>query len=168
MTCPDHRSPDAKISPPETGELWGWPHRSVEVERLDQLVAAAIEPCRPCRTLHLDAVAVDPVTTTALIERACWAVNDRFGGLPPSMTEPGCTVNTLLTPEFRRAAAAGCDGGPLALFAAVDQADDDGRRKIVGDALDVVIGIITAEACADLGIPEALAGLLLNDISRRP
>ena len=108
-------------------------------ELLAVFIAAAIDGCMPCQQMLLSDLAEDPATTGRMVEVACVAVHEQFGGLPPGLLAGG---DGLASDGFRELASAGMDGRREEMFATSDQMSAEDRRAAVVTAADLLVGIL--------------------------
>lgn len=110
--------------------------RAIDYDLLDQFVGAAVDGCTPCQDAHLTLLVDDAPTAARMVELACVATHQQFGGLPSAMTHDGPGPNL----EFRRLARVGVDGARVAMFDTCAAMTPAERRAAVNSATDYLIG----------------------------
>lgn len=134
MPLHDHRPPpDLRAGPDPLG-------RPVDDDLVDQLLGAMIDACSDCQRDGLDRAQDDPLTTARIVELACIAVDQTFGGLPRTLTD--ATAPGPAHPAFRAMARAGADHGPQALVAEAHHHPEPDRRGALATALDLLAGLL--------------------------
>jgi hypothetical protein len=112
--------------------------RPVNGALLAEFIGAAFDGCTPCQDAQLTLLADDDATTARLVELACVGTAAQFGGLPDNMTVDGYPGPA--SPEFRRLARAGLDGGNDTMFTTAAQMTSTERRAAANTAADLLVG----------------------------
>lgn len=115
--------------------------RSIDSVLLSKFMGAAFDGCTSCQDTLLTTMTEDPATTARLVELACVATNEMFGGLPASMTDD--SAPGLASPEFRRLARAGLDGANASMWEQCVEMTPAERRAAADTAADLVIGHVS-------------------------
>lgn len=96
--------------------------RPVDHRLLGRFVGASYDGCVACQRPLLASIVQDAVTSARLIELACVAVHDMFGGLPAVLTDE--TAPGPASAPFRRLARTGLDDANDAMYVRRMRADD--------------------------------------------
>lgn len=114
--------------------------RPVDRKLLGDFVGAAFDGCASCQDALLTLMVDDAATVTRLVELACLASAEAFGGLPPKLTDPD--VPGLAAPEFREMARAGAGGQNTRMLALCEQMTPAQRRAAANTAADLLAGLL--------------------------
>lgn len=114
--------------------------RPVDSGLLAETMGAAIDGCTSCQDVHLTLLTQDSISCTRLVEVACMAIQDVFGGLPATLLDDAAPGET--SSEFRLLARTGVDGKQADMWKACDEMSPERRRAAVNDALDLLAGVL--------------------------
>jgi hypothetical protein len=158
-SCPEHAPPPTAHSAPEAepGDRFGRPDERVDEDLINRVMAVTIAECGPCRNHALDKITTDPLTLASFVDRALFAVVEKFRGVPDELANPAHPTSTYSVP-FRQAVRAAVYGGPAEMFAALDRFPSVERRQAATDALHIIVLYCLADVVPDM-VKRGIAGL---------
>jgi hypothetical protein len=107
---------------------------------LANLMGAAVDGCATCQGQLITLLTQDAATTTRVVELACVAIQETFGGLPPNVLDED--PSGMTAPEFQLLARTGLDGENEAMWQECTRMTPEQRRNAANTALDLLAGMI--------------------------
>lgn len=129
----DHSHILFQLDVPE--ESQGFP---IDYHLLSRLVNAAFDMCRACQDDFVTRISLDGPSTARLVELACVAINEVWGGLPPDFTQDD--AESMASPEFRRLARVGSDGHNDAMYAECGKMTPAERKAAIESSTAILAG----------------------------
>jgi hypothetical protein len=110
----------------------------IDYRLLSRLVNAAFDMCQACQDDLVTRISLDGPSAAQLVELACVAVNEVWGGLPPDFTEDDQEL--MVSPEFRRLARVGSGGHNDAMFAECGKMTPAERKAAIESSAAILAG----------------------------
>jgi len=110
----------------------------IDYRLLSRLINAAFDMCQACQDDLVTRISLDGPSTAGLVELACVAVNEVWGGLPPDFTQDD--RESMASPEFRRLARTGSDGHNDAMFAECGKMTPTERKAAIESSAAILAG----------------------------
>lgn len=110
----------------------------IDYRLLSRLINAAFDMCQACQDDLVRHISLDGPTTARLVELACVAVNEVWGGLPPDFTKDD--TESMASPEFRKLARVGSNGHNDAMYAECGKMTPAERKTAIESSAAILAG----------------------------
>ena len=110
----------------------------IDYRLLSRLINAAFDMCQACQDDLATRISLDGPSTAGLVELACVAVNEVWGGLSPDFTQDD--RESMVSAEFRRLARTGSDGHNDAMFAECGKMTPAERKAAIESSAAILAG----------------------------
>ncbi|MGI5223250.1 hypothetical protein [Nocardia sp. CA-290969] len=112
--------------------------RHIDHTVIAECLGAGLDGCPVCGQQALEALITNAAATARLVEIACVAIGEMFGGIPAYLYDDN--VGGPASATFRRLARLGVDGKIDQMFSTVEDMTLDERRQAADTAMDITIG----------------------------
>lgn len=111
---------------------------SIDYRLLSRLVNVAFDMCHACQDDLVTRISLDGPSTARLVELACVAINEVWGGIPPDFTQDD--EESMASPEFRLLARTGSGGHNDAMYAECRKMTPAERKAAIESSAAILAG----------------------------